>query len=520
MATEGRRVVIGFVERGAAMRRLSWYLAAAGIALVSALLLLPLGARAQSATAVFDRVKDSVFVVKALDAKGAEIALGSAVLLPDGKFATNQHVVKEGASFKVGRGKLFVDATVYAADGDKDIALLEAPDISGKAIQMGSAASLKVGQPVYAVGAPQGLELSISEGIVSQLRGGPPPFIQTTAAISPGSSGGGLFDSEGRLVGLTALYIEGGQNLNFALPVEWIAAVKPGLAAPAKERSQGAWLARAAELEEKKDWPGLRDWSLAWTKSEPRNEDAWYGLGEAYYSLQRYSDAIEAYRQALRINPDDTVAWNNLGAAYDGLQRYSDAIEAYRQALRIKPDYADAWNNLGAAYNGLQRYSDAIEAYRQSLRIEPDDAKAWYNLGYAYGDLQRYSDAIEAYRQALRIKPDDADAWNNLGNAYRRLQRYSDAIEAFRQALRIKPDYAEAWYNLGNVYGSLQRYSDAIEAFREALRIKPDDAKAWYNVGITYYASGNKSAALDVVKTLRRLDPAKADQLFNLIVPR
>jgi tetratricopeptide (TPR) repeat protein len=398
------------------MRRLSWYLAAAGIALVSALLLLPLGARAQSATAVFDRVKDSVFVVKALDAKGSVIALGSAVLLPDGKFATNQHVVKEGVSFKVGRGKQFVDATVYAADGDKDIALLEAPNISGKAIQMGSAASLKVGQPVYAVGAPQGLELSISEGIVSQLRGGPPPFIQTTAAISPGSSGGGLFDAEGRLVGLTALYIEGGQNLNFALPVEWIAAVKPGLAAPAKERSQGAWLARAAELEGKEDWPGLRDWFLAWTKSEPRNEDAWYSLGEAYFRLQRYTDAIEAYRQALRIKPDFADVWNDLGNAYDDLQRYSDAIEAYRQALRINPDLA-AWYNLGLTYYSLQRYSDAIEAYRQALRINPDYADAWNNLGNAYSDLQRYSDAIEAYRQALRINPDHADAWNNLGAA-------------------------------------------------------------------------------------------------------
>jgi tetratricopeptide (TPR) repeat protein len=396
------------------MRRLSGYLAAAGIALVSALLLLPFGARAQSATTVFDRVKDSVFVVKALDAKGAEIALGSAVLLPNGKFATNQHVVKEGTRFKVGRGKQFVDATVYAADGDKDIALLEAPNISGKAIQMGSAASLKVGQPVYAVGAPQGLELSISEGIVSQLRGGPPPFIQTTAAISPGSSGGGLFDSEGRLVGLTALYLEGGQNLNFALPVEWIASVKPGLAAPAKERSQGAWLARAAELEGKEDWPGLRDWSLAWTKGEPNNEVAWLCLGEAYDSLQRYSDCIEAYRQALRINPDDTGAWLNLGNGYAGLRRYSDAIEACRQALRINPDLAFAWTNLGAAYDGLYRYSDAIEACRQALRIKPGYADAWYDLGLTYIVMGNNDAALDVVKTLRRLDPEKADKLFNL----------------------------------------------------------------------------------------------------------
>jgi hypothetical protein len=82
-----------------------------------------------------------------------------------------------------------------------------------------------VGEPVYAVGAPQGLELSLSEGIVSQLRGGPPPLIQTTVAISQGSSGGGLFNAEGELVGITTFYLKDSQNLNFAVPVEWIGEV-------------------------------------------------------------------------------------------------------------------------------------------------------------------------------------------------------------------------------------------------------------------------------------------------------
>jgi hypothetical protein len=97
-----------------------------------------------------------------------------------------------------------------------------------KPVRLGKTAGLKVGDPVYAVGAPQGLELSLSEGIVSQLRGGPPPIIQTTVAISPGSSGGGLFNAEGELVGITTFQLKEGQNLNFALPVEWIGSIVKG----------------------------------------------------------------------------------------------------------------------------------------------------------------------------------------------------------------------------------------------------------------------------------------------------
>jgi len=484
------------------------------------LITLPVQVHALTPGQVFDKVKDAVVVVKTLDAQGKLKGQGSGVLLPSGKIATNCHVVEGGASYQVGRGEQLVPATLFAEDDDKDICLLDAKGIQGKPAELGKAAGLKVGDPVYAVGAPKGLELSLSDGIVAQLRGGPPPFIQTTAAISPGSSGGGLFDGEGRLVGLTTLYIEGGQNLNFAMPVEWIGEIKSGRKMVAGGRSQTEWRKRTIALEVAKDWQGMLEWCRKWTKSEPKNTDALYGLGIAYNELKRYDDAVEAYRQALRINPEKANTWNNLGIAYKNLNRYNDAIEAFRQALRINPEYAGALYNLGNAYNKLKRYDDAVEAYRQALRINPEYFDAWHGLGTAYGHLKRYYEAIEAFRQALRINPEHVNALYNLGNAYGLLKRYGEAIEAFHQALRINPDHAYAWGNLGNTYRHLDRYNDAIEAYRQALRINPEHADTWNNLGITYALSGNRTAALEAVKELRRLDPKMADKLFNLIVPR
>jgi tetratricopeptide (TPR) repeat protein len=487
---------------------------------VFSLFLLPGQVHALAPDQVFDKVKDSVVVVKTLDAKGKVKSQGSGVLLPSGKIATNCHVVEGGAIYQVGRDKQLVSATLYAQDGDKDICLLSAKGLTGKPAQLGKASDLKVGVPVYAVGAPKGLELSLSDGIVSQLRGGPPPFIQTTAAISPGSSGGGLFDSEGKLVGLTTLYIEGGQSLNFAMPVEWVAEVKPESRQVAGRRSETKWLTRAIALEESKDWKGMLDWCRKWVKSEPENDLAWYSLGVSYRKLERYNDAIAAYRQALRINPEHVYAWDGLGAAYDKLERYNDAIAAFQNALRINPEHAKAWYNLGVTYHELERYNDAMDTFRNALGINPKYADAWYNLGVNYANLKCYDDAIDAFRQALRINPEDANAWYNLGVAYGDLERYNDAIAAYRQALRINPELASAWNNLGITYGRLKRYDDAIDANRQALRINPEYAFAWKNLGIAYALSGNRSAALGVVKELRRLDPAKADELFNLIVPR
>lgn len=295
---------------------------------------------------VFDAVKDSVVVIKSLDAKGEETAMGSGVLLPSGKIATNCHVIKDGTSFQLGRGKRFVAATVYAGDSDKDICLLDAQDIGGKPATLGKAASLKIGEAVYAVGAPQGLELSLSDGIVSQLRGGTPPFIQTTAAISPGSSGGGLFDSEARLVGFTTLYIDGGQSLNFAMPVEWLAEIKPGTKTVSKQRSQIDWLTRAAALEEKKDWPGLLAWGKQWAKAEPGNANAGFLIGLAHQELNQFEQAITAYRQALRIDQEDAKAWNSLAIAYALSGNTAAALQAVKTLRTLDPASAEKLFNL------------------------------------------------------------------------------------------------------------------------------------------------------------------------------
>lgn len=454
--------------------------------MLSLLVTAPVASIALTPSQVFDEVKDSVLVIRTLDVRGNPMSQGSGVMLPSGKIATNCHVLENGARFLAGRDKKFVPATLHAEDADKDLCLLDATGLAVKAVRLGKAVGLKVGETVYSVSSPRGLELSLSDGIVSQLRGGPPPFIQTTAAISPGSSGGGLFDSEGRLVGITTFYLEGGQNLNFALPVEWLADIKPGTKRAESERRQGDWVARAAAYEQRQDWEGLLDWCRQWVRANPGTANAWEGLGWAYLNLKRNTDAIEAFRQALLIQRDFAVAWHNLGVAYTNLKRHTDALEAYRHALRIQPDEAETWNALGFAYASLKRYTDALEAYHHSLRIRRDHADTWINLGVAYGELGRHAEAIEAYRQALSIQSDHALAWINLGLVYRKLARHRDAIEAYRQALRIQPTNADAWAGL--VY--------------------------------SYQLSGNRAAALEAVQELRRYDPARADKLFDLLVPR
>ncbi|MBI2296850.1 MAG: trypsin-like peptidase domain-containing protein [Betaproteobacteria bacterium] len=171
---------------------------------------------------VFSHASRSVVMVYAADASGKIVGRGSGVFVEKDLLVTNCHVIARGKVFQVGHLQKRSHGRLMSYDADKDLCVLNARGLDVTPARIGDAKTARVGQRVYAVGTPEGFELTLSEGLVSGLReaaGG--RYIQTTAPLSEGSSGGGLFDGEGRLIGITAFVFSAGQNLNFAAPADW-----------------------------------------------------------------------------------------------------------------------------------------------------------------------------------------------------------------------------------------------------------------------------------------------------------
>jgi S1-C subfamily serine protease len=184
---------------------------------------------ALSAADVFQKVEAAVWVIVAgrtvTDFENAdpELTQGSAVAISNSLLLTNCHVFKDRPVIALLRGETVVIAKIVSADPNSDRCLLS-PSESYELTPVPGIrryAELAIGEQVYTVGAPSGLERTLANGIISGLRSeGPRHFIQTTAPISPGSSGGGLFDENGNLIGITTLFIKESQALNFAIAAE------------------------------------------------------------------------------------------------------------------------------------------------------------------------------------------------------------------------------------------------------------------------------------------------------------
>jgi S1-C subfamily serine protease len=155
---------------------------------------------------VFKKVGDSVFVVLAsqsmAEARARNINQGSAIAVSDHLLLTNCHVVKDRPEIKVYQGDKHANATLVAADMKTDRCVIKVESMTLTPVTgIRSIDTLSVGERVFAIGTPISFERTLSEGLISGLRKKSSlNLVQTSAAVSPGSSGGGLFDERGNLI--------------------------------------------------------------------------------------------------------------------------------------------------------------------------------------------------------------------------------------------------------------------------------------------------------------------------------
>jgi S1-C subfamily serine protease len=189
----------------------------------------------------YSKTAPSVWLVKTFDEDGLALSVGSAVVIAPDTVLTNCHVLAKAKRVSVRQEKVSHDAKLQYADVERDLCQLTTTGLGAPAVPIGDSDKMAVGQHVFALGNPKGLELTLSDGLVSALRRddkGRLVLIQTTAPISQGSSGGGLFDENGKLIGITSLLAREGQNLNFAFPINWLAELPERSAAAMKKRQE------------------------------------------------------------------------------------------------------------------------------------------------------------------------------------------------------------------------------------------------------------------------------------------
>lgn len=168
---------------------------------------------------------DSTVHLGFTDAKGNRWT-GSGFVFHDGQVATNYRVVDNmwiGSAKLIGQEEIYPVETVLAVDKERDLAIIKVVGIDAPVLPLGDSDTVQIDDRVYIAGNPRGLEILFSEGTISAIRGGSADKIfQMTAPVSQGSSGGPVFNEKGEVIGVSLVALRDGQNLNFAVPINYL----------------------------------------------------------------------------------------------------------------------------------------------------------------------------------------------------------------------------------------------------------------------------------------------------------
>jgi len=405
---------------------------------------------------VIEQAELGVVVVFVRDTAGQPESQGSGFFIDERHVITNRHVIEDGAQaeVKLKNGRSYAVTGIVAEDTENDLVLLrvDIPRDAGHRPLPVSPSEPRKGEEVYVLGAPRGLEFSVSRGIVSAIRamGGMTSdrVVQTDASISPGNSGGPLINAAGEVIGIASFIRTDGENLGFA---------------------QGAWHAtalRAGGLQTLVQWQSGR-------------AEEYYEQARTAYNQKRYADAIPLLVKVVQGSPEHALAWFQLGFALDEVGKKTEAIAAFERHLRTGVTgtaAAETLFNIGIISKQAGQMQRAKQAFQEALEQDPNYEGALLQLGLLSWETKNWNDVVKYYSQLLSGDPSNAavradlsTAISNIGAEDLQAGRHWTAVRRFQEAIQVDNANNRARFGLGLAAHELGYGGTVREMYNELL---------------------------------------------------
>jgi len=235
--------------------------------------------------------------------------------------------------------------------------------------------------------------------------------------------------------------------------------------------------------------------------------EAYLGLASALSERDLHDAAEQTYRQAIQARSRYWASYDAYGTYLATAGRPADAINQYRRAMELAPDNATVHSNLGAAYFLLGDFGNAAAAVRRSVEITPT-GEGYSNLATMYYFDGRYDEAVAMFERAVKLAPQDHSLWGNLADAYRystakkalASATYAKAANLARESLRVNPENPLVRAQLAYF---LARQDRSSEAAAELTHVGVEDSTAvyvHYYAALAYLEIGNADAAISELK--------------------
>jgi tetratricopeptide (TPR) repeat protein len=272
-------------------------------------------------------------------------------------------------------------------------------------------------------------------------------------------------------------------------------------------------------------------WIILTTNLNVIRADIYYKQGQAYDKKQSRDAAIELYKKALTLAPNEDFYYLFLGKAYleraqatnDPTQKAAfldQGLNVLLQARAINPLNTDHSANLARYYRtrgamasdpaDKEKFlNQALEHYRQATFLSPHNAQLFNEWGLVYFMMGDYEKTMEKYQQSLALDQEFEQTYLQLGDLYMTKKELDQAAEAYSKAVELNSNQVQAHSNLSYIYSQQGKWAQAVEENLKVLEIKPDDYDSHKNLSILYQQLGHIDEAIAEAEAALSLAPEK-----------
>jgi Flp pilus assembly protein TadD len=242
------------------------------------------------------------------------------------------------------------------------------------------------------------------------------------------------------------------------------------------------------------------------SRVEEGRERAWVSLGHVL-ETSKPDEAVEAYRQAAALQPNDPEPHLSAGLLLEKQNRFADAEQEYKQALALDSSSADALTGLANIYMRGHRFTEAEGILRKLVALRSDDANAHLQLGRMLAADGQNDNAIVELQAALKLAPSDVEAQRDLAAVYATARKYDQAEAQYRSLLAARPNDAESHLGLGHALLKQKKFPQAQQELLAAISLKPNLDAAYGDLAIAADENKNYELTIKVLDARAKLVP-------------
>ena len=227
-------------------------------------------------------------------------------------------------------------------------------------------------------------------------------------------------------------------------------------------------------------------------------------------------EAIKQYRYLISVFTDHPGLYYSLGVALEKNDELDLAVDAYKNAVRIDPCFVDGHYNLAYAYDRLEMPLLAIHEYKETIALDPEDSNAHFNLGCVLSKCNDSEGAIKHLKKSIDINPKDEYAHFYLAYEMQKLGNIEEAIKGYRSVLEINSGYSWSHFNLGFIYLSQGKKQQAYEEFLATYNLNPMDEEAFRKLITVGIDCEFYDATMDILEDRVVMNPKNAFIQFSM----